>query len=132
MNVDKTHTQVTPCDLGFLATRRRGLRARVPGASQVETSSLFRRAPWEDMEGHDPHIVVTGMDSLRLAHIKGERDQNPPFNKKNVKELADCCNNHHGPTFNCICPHSSHMTLPPSSPETLLYSKQFYLASHQV
>ena len=37
-----------------------------------------------DMEGHDPHIVITGMDSLRPAHIKGERDQNPPFDKKNV------------------------------------------------
>lgn len=85
-----------------------------------------------DMEGHDPHIVITGMDSLRPAHIKGEGYQNPPFNKKNVKELADCCNNHHGPTFNHICLHSSHMKLPPSSPETLLYSKQFYLSLHQV
>ena len=85
-----------------------------------------------DMEGHDPHIVITGMDSLRPARIKGEGDQNPPFDKKNVQEFADCCNNHHGPTFNRMCLHSSHMKLPPSSPETLFYSKQFYLSLHQV
>ena len=71
-----------------------------------------------------------GLTKTRAYQRRGGSEST--FNKKNVKELADYCNNHHGPTFNCICLPSSHMKLLPSSPETLLYSKQFYLSSHQV
>ena len=79
----QAHTQVSPCGLGFLATWRLGPQARVGRVSQAETISPFNLVSG-DMEGHDPHIVITGMDSLRPAHITGEGDQNPPFDKKNV------------------------------------------------
>lgn len=85
----------------------------------------------EDMEGHCFHVVFIGMESLRPAHIQGERNQNPHLKEKNIKEFAHCWEEkHHSTASNCKCLNSSHMKITFILSSDISHSKQFHLLLH--